>query len=148
MRRGRDEDLCLPHRAGDGISDRHSLSGKVHEQSFAGNMGLAHRWRDARAPIPIEVTEPAVAVSIRLPGPILFPQQQQGDAGAAQLGMQSRPVRLRSLALMHGERWREQLPLQHSVVQPVRHRPGDPDHSSPAQIFSQGANLEHRARRA
>jgi transposase InsO family protein len=97
---------------------------------------LAHRRRDARAPISIEIAKtgeiakPAVAISIRLSGAILLPQQQQRDAGATQFGAQPCPVRLRPWALVHSERWAEQPSLQCNVAQPVRHRPGDADHRS------------------
>ena len=98
-------------------------------------MGLAHRRADAAPPRDIQIAEPAVAIAVGLFGPVFLPQQEQRHATAAQLGMDMGPVR-------HGPGGRlvepgggEQPPLQLGVVDLGRHRPGDPDHRRPAQVF-------------
>ena len=98
-------------------------------------MRLAHRGADAPAPRDIQIAEPAVAVAIPVLGPIFFPEQEQRDAAAAQLGMDMVPVRHRPRRRRVKAGGREQPPLQLGVVDLHRHRPGDPDHRRAAQVF-------------
>ena len=131
----RDEDLGLAHLPGDRIEHRHGVAGKVHEQLLAGGMGLAHGRRHAAAPFAVEVAEPAVAVAVGMLAAIILPQQRQGHAAAAQLGMDMGPIRqwLRPRRVI--ARRREQLALQRRIVELVRHRPGDADDGRPADVL-------------
>ena len=111
------------------------LPGVVDEHPLAGRMRLAHGGGQTAAPGRVQVAEPAVAIPIRLPGPILLPQQQEGHAGLAQLGVDARPVGLRAQRLRRRERRGEQLALQRHVVEHRRHRPSDAHHGGTAQVF-------------
>ena len=55
-------------------------------------MGLAHGRGEPAAPIPVEIAEPAVAVTVAMYGAVFLPQERQGHAGPLQLAMQQRPV--------------------------------------------------------
>ena len=59
--------------------------------------------------------------------------------------MQTRPVRLWPGRLSATKRWRKQLALQRHVIQIRRHRPGNADDASTAQILGDGvaADPEH-----
>jgi hypothetical protein len=127
--------ICAPHLACRAVNHLDRLPGIIDKQSLPGRVVLAHRWRQAAAPGGVKVAEAAVAVAIRLPGPILFPHQQQGYAGSSQLGMQTRPVRLWPGRLCTTKRRREQLALQRHVVQFRRHWPRDADNASTPQIL-------------
>ena len=123
-----------PDLARGAVDHLRRLPGVVDEQPLTRRVGLPHGGRQAAAPVACEIAEPAVAIAIRLPGPILLPKQQQGDARLAQLGMDAGPLRLRPARL--GREWRrEQLALQRHVVQRRRHRPSDADNGGPAQIL-------------
>ena len=130
-----DEDLRRPHLAGRRVDHRQRLPGEVDEQLVAGEVGLAHGQRHAAAPGGVEVAEPAVAVALGVLGPVFLPQQQQRHPGAAQLGMDPRPVGLRPQRLPRREGRAEQPRLQRGIVQPGRHRPGDADHRRAAKVL-------------
>ena len=140
------EDLRLPGLAGRPVDHRHGLPGVVHEQPFSRRMRLPHRGRQPDAPGGIEVTEPAVAVPLRLPRPVFLPHQQQRHAGTTQLGVDARPIRLRPERLGRRKRRREELALQGRVVEFRRNRPGDADHRGTAQILRNrvAADAHHR----
>ena len=91
-------------------------------------MGLAHGRRHAAAPFAVEVAELAVAVAVGMLAAIVLPQQRQGQAAAAQLGMDMGPVRQRLRPWRLIARRREQLALQRRIVELVRDRPSDADH--------------------
>ena len=141
----RHEDLRPPGLAGGAVNHLRRLPGVIDEQALPGWMGLAHRRRKSAAPAPCQVAEPAVAVAIRLLGAILLPQQQKGHAGAAQLGVDAGPLRLRPQRLHRCEGRREELALQRHVIQRRRHRPRDADHGGPAQILGHrvAADADH-----
>jgi hypothetical protein len=54
--------------AGERIEHRHGVAGEVHEQLLARRMGLPHGRGDPAAPLPVQVAEPAVAVTVRFAG--------------------------------------------------------------------------------
>ena len=122
-----DEDLRRPRLAGRRVDHRQRLPGEVDEQLVAGDVGLAHRQRHPPRR-PAKVAEAAVAVALGVLGPVLLPQQQQRHPGAAQFGVDARPVGLRPQRLPRRERRAEQPRLQRGVVELGRHRSGDPDH--------------------
>jgi hypothetical protein len=97
-------------------------------------MGLPHGRGDALAPLAIEVTEPAIAVAVRMLGPVLLPQQHQRHAAPTQLGVDAAPIRLRPRQPLVEPRRREQKPLQLGIVE--LDRPGDADHRGTPQILA------------
>ena len=144
---GGDEDLRRPRLAGGGVDHRHCLPGIVDEQPLASRMSLAHRRRQPPPPFRVKVAEPAVAISVRLLCPVLLPQQEQGDARTAQLGMDAYPRRLWPHHLGGREGRGEQLALERRIVEFGRHRPGDADHGGAAQILGNRvpADPDHRS---
>jgi hypothetical protein len=62
--------------ARDGIEHRDGIAGPIDEQLLARHMRLAHRRRDALAPLDIEVAEPAVAIAVRMLRPVFLPEQE------------------------------------------------------------------------
>ena len=118
------------------IDDRHGLAGIVDEQPLAGDMGLAHRRRDAaRAnpgrgrrtgcshihPVARLDTPPTAAASVT-----------PGRRSSAWSRAQSGCGRGLSWTANGGLNSRA---LQRRVVQLGRHRPGDADHRRAAQIL-------------
>ena len=96
-------------------------------------MGLPHGGRQPAALGRVQIAEPAVAISLRLPGPV------------SQSSM-SVTFGLRSSAWIRGQSGCgrdgsdvnggvSSLRSRRDIVEPCRHWPGDADHSSPAQIF-------------
>jgi hypothetical protein len=119
-----DEDLRCSDLAGAPVEQFDRLSGVVDEQALAGGMRLPHGRRQPALPAAIELAPAAVAVAVGRGLPVLLPQQHQGDAGAAQLVMDVRPIRLglaphAALAAGAGIEHR----LQHPVAQRCRQRP-------------------------
>ena len=140
----RDEHLRAPDLSRGVVHHLGRLPGIVDEHPLPGRVRLAHGWRQATAPIARKVTKTAVTIPIRLPGPILLPQQEEGHARLAKLGVHTGPIRLRPYRLGR-ERRREQLALQRRVIERLRHRPGNPDHGGPAQVFGNrvAADADH-----
>jgi hypothetical protein len=124
------------HVPGEPVEHRHGIASEVHEQLFAGCMGLPHGRRDPVAPFDVEIAEPAVAVAVGMKAPVFLPQQRQRHAAATQLGMDMRPLRQRLRPRWVVARRRKQLALQRRVVEIVRYRPGDADHRSAADVLS------------
>ena len=89
---GGDEDLGRANLAGEAVDHVRPGAGVIDEQLVAGDMGLAHGRGEPAAPIPVEIAEPAVAVTVAMNGAVLLPQERQGHAGPLQLAMQQRPV--------------------------------------------------------
>ena len=91
------------------------LAGVVDEQALARCVGLPHRRRQLLVPAPVVLAERAVLVAVRLLGLLLFPQQFQRHALAAQFIVHGRPGRRQPL---YRRRFagREQQPLQSRVV--------------------------------
>jgi hypothetical protein len=79
--------------------------GRADRQRHAGGVDLARRARQVLAPqarlggrlgvLQEVAAELAVAVTVRILAPILFPQQHQGDAAPGQFGRHGVPVRSR-----------------------------------------------------
>ena len=131
----RDEDVRRADLAAQRVDDRHRVPGEVDEQLLAGDMGLAHGRGDRPPPCAVERTEPAVAVAVRMLGPVFLPQQQQRHTAATQLGVQPAPVRQRLRRTGMKARRREQPPFERGVVEVVGDRPGQPDHRRPTEVF-------------
>src|SRR5579864_7608585 len=94
----RHEDLRLPKFPGPGVHDRHRRAAVVHEQLLAGPVHLAHAQVQLPSPSPVQLAETAVLVAVRLPFPVLLPDQAQRHALELQLLMHLHPVHCRSLA--------------------------------------------------
>ena len=77
-------------------STSHRRAGVVDEQPLAGDMRLPHRRRQPAFPGPIELAEPAAAVTVGMRGAILLPEQLQRHARRRQLAVDRRPVRQRT----------------------------------------------------
>ena len=143
----RDEDVRPALLPGHPIEHRDGVAGVVHEQLLAGDMRLAHRCADAAAPVDVQIAEPAIAITIAELSAVFLPQQQQGHASAAKLGVDMVPVGHRPGGRRAGTGGGEQPPLQRGVVDLDRHRPGDPDHRRATQVFrDRGASDANRAR--
>ena len=78
--------------AGEAVDHVRPGAGVIDEQLVASDMGLAHGRGEPAAPIPVEIAEPAVAVTVAMNGAVFLPQERQGHAGPLQLAMQQRPV--------------------------------------------------------
>ena len=89
---GGDEDLGRANLAGEAVDHVRPGAGVIDEQLVAGDMGLAHGRGEPAAPIPVEIAEPAVAVTVAMNGAVFLPQERQGHAGPLQLAMQQQPV--------------------------------------------------------
>src|SRR6202043_3697468 len=76
---------------------RDGLTAVVDEQLLAGAMHLAHRHVDPLAPLPVQLTEAAVAIAQRLALPVLLPEQLQRHALALELLVHLRPIHRRPL---------------------------------------------------
>ena len=120
----RDEHLRLMQLAGPPVDDLDRLPGIVDEQTLAGRVRLAHGRRQPALPGAVELAPAAVAVAAGLGGAILLPEQHERDAGATQLAMHLRPVRLAlpTTALPAAVAGVEQ-GFQHAVAQRLRQRP-------------------------
>ena len=132
----RDEDMGAPLRPCRGVEYRHRVARKVDEQLLGGPMRLAHGRRDGFAPTAVELAEPAVAVAVRVLGPVLLPQQQQRNGRPLQFLVDVGPIGQRPRRLLVKRRRREQPPLQLGIVQSVGHRPGDADDGGAPQILA------------
>ncbi len=119
-----DKDVRLADLAAQRIEDRYRVAGEVDEQLLPGNVGLPHGGTDRPPPRAVERAEAAVAVAVRMFGPVFLPQQQERHARAAQLGVQPRPVRQRRRPAGVTARRREQPPFEPGVVKLGRDRPG------------------------
>ncbi len=94
-----DEDLGLADLAGVGINDGDLLAGIVDEHFVAGNMVLAHGRREPALKRAEELAEAAVAIAVGMDGPVLLPEDLQGDAGLLQFDDGFGPVGLGPPAL-------------------------------------------------
>jgi hypothetical protein len=72
--------LLADHRINDGCG----IARPVDEQFLAGEMRLAHRWRQLLAPV--NLAEPRVAVAVWMLGQIFLPQQCHSSRHLADLG--------------------------------------------------------------
>ena len=59
----RDEDLCLPHFAGQRVDDGELLAGVIDKHLVAGDMVLAHGRREPPLELPEEIAESRVAIT-------------------------------------------------------------------------------------
>ena len=62
---------------------------------FSPRMGLTDAHRDPADPVPVVISEAAVAVAVGVLGLVLLPEQVKGDPLAPQLAMYGRPVGFR-----------------------------------------------------
>ena len=83
----RDEDLRDVGLAGTRIDDRHRVAGVIDEATLTGAVDLAHGQIELPCPASIQLTILAVLQAVRIDRLVLFPQQHQRDAFAAQLLM-------------------------------------------------------------
>jgi len=98
-----DEDLHAAHLAAEPVSHLHGVAGIVDEQLLAGDMNLAQGWLETAGPFPVAFAEPRVA----------------------QLAMDKRPIRMRTLvAGPIGRRWKQAVLEPDVVIQLRRSRPG------------------------
>src|SRR5262245_22002618 len=93
-----------------------TVSPAKSKQLLARGMRLAHRRRHAAAPLTVEITEPTIAVAVRMLRAILLPQQHQRHAAPLQLLMQLGPIGRRALRLRLA-RGREQPALKLAVIE-------------------------------
>jgi hypothetical protein len=113
------EDLCLPDPACFWVHHRCLLTRIIDKQLLPGLMFLAHHRVELFGPMPVVVAELAVAIALGMFLPVLYPQQAQGHALAAQLFVHRRPIRLGGLGPGSGSPlWKQQL-LQGLVTQPL-----------------------------
>ena len=101
-----DEQLRRDYFAGRPLDYLQRRAGVVDEQPLASHMRLAHRRRQAAFPDPIQLTETAIAVAVRMRGAVLLPEQLQCNALPPQLAMDRWPVRPRPPRLDRGQRRR------------------------------------------
>lgn len=130
----RDEDLRSAPLTGEAIDHhRDAVARIVHEQLVAGGVRLAHRHRQAAFPGPVEFTEAAIAVAIRLGGDVFLPEDRQRYMLALELAVNGRPVGLRSppLAWLGAGPGKQPL-LQNRVRNVVRKRPAQSRRLVPA----------------
>jgi len=135
-----DKNLRWPDLAGSAIGQIDGLTGIVDEHPLAGRMSLAHRRRQPAFPGAVQLAPAAVAVAVRLPLPVLFPQQHQRNAGPAQLMMDIGPIGLHLaprtlLTAVAGIQHR----LQHTVGQRRRQGPAQTRRRNPLQRQRDGA---------
>src|SRR5579864_1675321 len=87
--------LSISYFTGQPVDDhRHAIAGVVDEQLVAADVALAHRHRQPAFEIAVELTEAAVAITVRMLLDVLFPQDRQRHMLALELAMQLRPVGL------------------------------------------------------
>jgi len=98
-------------------------AGIVDEQLLAGAVDLAHRAPElfGKAPVILAELRIAVGMDIGIVGPVLFPQQHQRHAFAAQFLVQAAVVRLNVIARFL--RGTQQAPLQRGFVGVLYCRP-------------------------
>ena len=133
-----DEHLGCMHFAGQAVDEGDRLAGIVDEHPLAGRMGLAHARRQALLPALVALAELAVAIAVRMNGPVLFPKQQQRHRRLGQFAVDRRPVRQRPRPRSRSSRGRKQALLQHRVRHAVRQRPND------AGAFGAPEDVAHR----
>ena len=139
-----DEHLRPSDLAAGAVDHLDRLPGVIDEHPLTRRVGLSHGGGQSATPGGMQVTEPAVAIALRLPVAVFLPEQHQRDVRLAQFGVDARPVRLRPRRL--GGEWRgEQLVLECHVVERRRYRPGNADHGGAAEILGHGvaADADH-----
>ncbi len=129
-----DEDLRLADFTGSTVNDWHGLASVIDEQLLTSPMFLAHDHVDLGGPEAVVLAEPAVLEALRLSESILLPEQRQGYAGTAQLGMDMSPVRHRTLITGHSGWRRKKMPLQLGVGQ--HRRPSQAAGSKTIELFT------------
>ncbi|MNQ75957.1 hypothetical protein D3C85_907730 [compost metagenome] len=139
----RDEHLRLADLAAVTVDHRHRLPGVVDEQLLAGAVLLAHHHIQPSLPGAVVVAEPAVLIALRVRQSVLLPEQRQGHARTAQLGLDRRPVGQWSLLAGHRGQRREQPSFQLGIRQAGWQWPGQPGSLAARQIVANGgaANL-------
>jgi len=75
-------------------------------------------------------------------GPVLLPEQQQGDARPPQVAMQGGPIRLRPLGGRNvGHGWKQE-PLQFLVAEFVGQRPAEPGLLGAGDVLAHGGGAD------
>ena len=120
-----DKQLAGVHFAGSSVNELNRLTGIIDEHALTGRMRLTHGGRQAAFPLSVAIAELTVAVTIRMDGAVLLPQQHQRDGPFAQLAVEICPVRLRTRFPASLVRCSKQALLQRCIVQIVRHRPAE-----------------------
>lgn len=123
----RDEHVSPSFLSGCPLENRHGVASVVHEQLFASDMGLAHRRADPSGPLDVEVTKPAIAVTVRMIGSVFLPQQQQCHPAPTELGMDLDPIRHDPSRRLVEACWGKKPTLEFSIVDLGWQRPGNPD---------------------
>ena len=70
---GGDEDLGRADLSGKAVDHLHRGAGVIDEHLLAGDVGLTHGRVEPATPIPVEIAEPAVAVTHGMNGAVFFP---------------------------------------------------------------------------
>ena len=130
-----DEDLRLTHFARIRANHVHGMPRIVDKQAFACRMALTHHRRQAALPPGVELTIAAVPIAVRMDGAILFPEQRQGHALAAQLAVHIRPIWLRNGAGRSAGLMRIKPMLKRDVGQVIGQWPGQPGNVRTPEIL-------------
>lgn len=137
-----DEDLGGVNRPGLGIDEIDAVAGVVHEQPLAGGVDLPQGRRHPPRPGPIAVAKPGIAEAVGMLGPVLLPEQQQGDTRPPQVAMQGGPIRLRPLVGRNVGHGREQKPLQFFIAERVGQRPSQSGLLGAGDVLAHGGGAD------
>jgi len=129
------EDPHLMDFPGLWVGDRNGISGIVHKQLFTGFVVLPHGRIELLGIASVQITILAISVSSRMGFPVLRPQQPQSHAPLLQFPVNYLPIRQNLSCRFVGNLLRKQQPVQHVLVQPIRHWPFQPHSLGPLQIF-------------
>lgn len=106
------------------IVDKHPLTRRV---------ALPHDRRQPRRPHTVVLAEGGIAVAIRMPTPVLLPQQRQRHARALQFTVDHRPVRLGKLPPLQRD-LREKPALKSRLINAIGQRPRQTRRLCPVQV--------------
>jgi hypothetical protein len=134
MRPGQRQKSVPDDLTGEAIDDLAGAAGEVDKQLLAGDMGLAHRRLQPARPTSVKIAKPGIAEPVGRAGPVLLPQQRQGNIGTAQFAMHPGPVGHRALIRGDRRRRREQQRFQLLVIEICGQGPAHPGGAGPAQI--------------
>src|SRR6516162_3587854 len=110
------------------VNDVNALARIIDEHLIAGHVLLAHHRRKSPLEFTEQITEPAVAITVRLHLPIFLPQHHQVYAGTLELARQHSPIWLAAAAKAahHAGACKQSL-VENGVGQLGRQRPSNPD---------------------
>ena len=131
-----DEQLHRRRHASGRIDHVDGVAGVIDEHLLTGDMVLAHGRRDATLPGIEAHTEPRIAISVRMLGPVLLPDQRAGYALAPQFPIDLAPIGF--MARLRGclARTRKQQPLQRRIGHRLGQGPAEPRGPSPSQVVA------------